>query len=82
MKGIDPLVHVLSSFSDALGDSISLVGMTNIDSKSMLMLIAKVFPPAKVIFMGIGVLLGVRDLNLPFRDCHCLIRSFLGGKGC
>jgi hypothetical protein len=82
MKWIDPLVHVLSSFSDTLGDGVSLVGMTNIDSKSMLMLLAKAFPPAKVIFTGIGVLLGVRDLTLPFRSCHCLIRSFLGGEGC
>ncbi|KAH9023526.1 hypothetical protein EDB83DRAFT_1984773 [Lactarius deliciosus] len=40
MKWIDPLVHVLYTFSDALGDGVSLV-----------------FPPAKVIFTGIGVLL-------------------------
>ena len=33
----------------------------------MLMLIAKAFPPAKVIFTGIGVLLGVRALALPYR---------------
>ena len=29
---------------------------------------AKAFPPAKVIFTGIGVLLGVRALALPFRE--------------
>ncbi|KAH9023542.1 hypothetical protein EDB83DRAFT_1986083 [Lactarius deliciosus] len=40
MKWIDPLVHVLYSFSGALGDGVSLA-----------------FPPAKVIFTGIGVLL-------------------------
>ncbi|KAH8993442.1 hypothetical protein EDB92DRAFT_1854195 [Lactarius akahatsu] len=40
MKWIDPLVHVLYTFSGALGDGVSLA-----------------FPPAKVIFTGIGVLL-------------------------
>ncbi|KAH9023546.1 hypothetical protein EDB83DRAFT_1986167 [Lactarius deliciosus] len=40
MKWIDPLVHVLFTFSGALGDCVSLV-----------------FPPAKVIFTGVGVLL-------------------------
>ncbi|KAN0130287.1 hypothetical protein V8E53_011910 [Lactarius tabidus] len=39
MKWIDPLVNVLHTFSDALGDGVSLA-----------------FPPAKVIFTGIGVL--------------------------
>ncbi|KAF8269269.1 hypothetical protein EI94DRAFT_1014781 [Lactarius quietus] len=41
MKWIDPLVHVLYTFSGALGDGIGVP-----------------FPPAKVIFTGIGVLLG------------------------
>jgi hypothetical protein len=40
MRWIDPLVHVLHTFSDALGDGIGLA-----------------FPPAKVIFTGIGALL-------------------------
>ena len=33
MRWIDPLVHVLSNFSDALGDGASLVRIMNIDSK-------------------------------------------------
>ena len=33
MKWIDPLVHVLSTFSDALGDGVSLVCIMNIRSK-------------------------------------------------
>ncbi|KAF8268209.1 hypothetical protein EI94DRAFT_1206363 [Lactarius quietus] len=50
MKWIDPLVHVLYTFSGALGDGISVA-----------------FPPAKVIFTGIGVLLGAaKDV----RACH------------
>ncbi|KAH9170912.1 hypothetical protein EDB89DRAFT_2184737 [Lactarius sanguifluus] len=40
MKWIDPLVHVLYTFSGALGDGVGLA-----------------FPPARVIFTGIGVLL-------------------------
>jgi hypothetical protein len=62
MTWIDPLVHVLSTFSDALGDGVSLVCIINTDLKWMLTLLAKAFPPAKVIFTGIGVLLGVRAL--------------------
>jgi hypothetical protein len=34
----------------------------------MLTLLIKVFPPAKAIFTGIGVLLGVRALALHFRE--------------
>ena len=67
MDWIDPLVHVLSSFSDALGDGVSLVCIINIYFKSILTLLAQAFPPAKVIFTGIGVLLGVRALALLFR---------------
>ena len=33
MNWIDPLVHVLSTFSDALGDGVSLVCVLNISSK-------------------------------------------------
>ncbi|KAH9170906.1 hypothetical protein EDB89DRAFT_2243791 [Lactarius sanguifluus] len=47
MKWIDPLVHVLYTFSGALSDGVSLA-----------------FPPAKVIFTGIGVLLAVRVLTI------------------
>ena len=63
MEWIDPLVHVLSTFSDALGDGVSLVCIMNTDPKQMLTLLVKAFPPAKVIFTGIGVLLGVRALS-------------------
>jgi hypothetical protein len=34
----------------------------------MLTSLVKAFPPAKVIFTGIGVLLGVRGLTLLFRE--------------
>jgi hypothetical protein len=42
----------------------------------MLTLLAKAFPPAKVIFTGIGVLLGVRALALPFVGHLLLILNF------
>ncbi|KAH9017556.1 hypothetical protein EDB84DRAFT_1679530 [Lactarius hengduanensis] len=49
MTWIDPLVHVLYTFSGALGDGVSLVLIMNPTLEA--------FPPAKVIFTGIGVLL-------------------------
>jgi hypothetical protein len=74
MSWIDPLVQVLHTFSDALGDGVSLARIMNVDSNRIMMLtlLAKAFPPAKVIFTGIGVLLGVRALALPFLG-HLLI---------
>ena len=59
MTWIDPLVHVLYTFSDALGDVVSLVRIMNVHSKGMLTFLAKAFSPAKVTLAGIGVLLGV-----------------------
>ena len=50
MKWIDPLVHVVQTFSDAFGDGVSLA------------LLANAFPLANVIFTGISTLLGVRVL--------------------
>ena len=43
--------------------------------------VTKAFPPAKVIFTGIGVLLGVRTLAPPFVDNLPLTRNFIGGEG-
>ncbi|KAF8267659.1 hypothetical protein EI94DRAFT_1700834 [Lactarius quietus] len=58
MKWIDPLVNVLHTFSDALGDGVSLVLITTpFHDNSTLISLLKAFPPAKVIFTGIGVLL-------------------------
>ena len=65
MKWVDPLVNVLHAFSDALGDGVSLVLITNqFHSNPMLILtlFSKAFPPAKVIFTGISVLFAVRVL--------------------
>ncbi|KAH8995230.1 hypothetical protein EDB86DRAFT_1183432 [Lactarius hatsudake] len=63
MKWIDPLVHVLYTFSGALGDGVSLL-----------------FPPAKVIFTGVGVLLvaakDVRASHSAIIDLFERIESF------
>ena len=64
IKWIDPLINVLFTFSDALGDGISLVSITTPihEHFCILTLLFKAFPPAKVIFTGISALLGVRLL--------------------
>ncbi|KAF8263115.1 hypothetical protein EI94DRAFT_1704258 [Lactarius quietus] len=63
MRWIDPLVNVLFTFSNALGDGVSLA-----------------FPPAKVIFTGIGALLGaakdVRSSHGAIIDLFERIESF------
>ncbi|KAH9170915.1 hypothetical protein EDB89DRAFT_1907383 [Lactarius sanguifluus] len=68
MKWIDPLVHVLYTFSGALGDGVSLG-----------------FPPAKVIFTGIGVLLAAakdaRASHAAIIDLFQRIESFFKRLG-
>jgi hypothetical protein len=70
-KWLIPTLNVLSAFSDTLSEGISLV---NIDASCPslcnrpLMSNLQVFPPAKVIFAGVGVLLLVSGL------VHCLVR--------
>ncbi|KAI9429974.1 hypothetical protein H4582DRAFT_2021072, partial [Lactarius indigo] len=68
MKWIDPLVHVLYTFSGALGDGVSLA-----------------FPPGKVIFTGIGVLLAaakdVRASHGAIIDLFRRIESFFKRLG-
>jgi hypothetical protein len=70
-KWLIPTINVLSAFSNTLGEGISLV---NIDAsypslgEHTLMPNLQVFPPAKVIFAGVGVLLlvsGERPRSLP-----------------
>jgi hypothetical protein len=80
-KWLVPTINVLSAFSDTLGEGISSV---TIDAscpsvcEHTLMPNLQVFPPAKVIFAGVGVLLLVSSL------VHCLwgsrdIDRLLGG---
>jgi hypothetical protein len=74
-KWLTPTINVLYAFSNTLGEGISLV---NIDASCpslveyTLMPNLQVFPPAKVIFAGVGVLLLVSGLVHPSRlvDAH------------
>ena len=59
MKSIDPLVNVLSIFSDALGAGVSLV-LDTLQFMTLNLTFIKAFPPATVIFTGISALLTVR----------------------
>ena len=59
-KWLDPTVKVLYTFSETLGEGVSLVCLTiNASEICILKLISQVFSPAKTIFTGIGVLLSV-----------------------
>jgi len=61
-KWLNPTINVLYAFSATLGEG---VGMVNIDesvSDFALISMWQIFPPATVIFAGIGILLLVSDL--------------------
>ena len=63
MEWINPMVDVLSAFSDTIGAAASIVRPQNSDRdnlKRILSLSVQPFPPAGAIFAGIGVLLDVR----------------------
>jgi hypothetical protein len=63
-KWLDPTANVLYTLSETLGEGVSLVSSrTRILSLSEicgLIFICQIFSPAKVIFVGVGVLLSVR----------------------
>ena len=59
-KWVTPTVNVLYAFSDALGQGIGLVSIYTFFAKnSRSDIYFQAFPPANVIFAGIGVLLSV-----------------------
>jgi hypothetical protein len=61
-KWLEPTVNVLKTFSDTLGEGVSLVsfGTLTLSEICSLMFTRQVFAPGKVIFAGVGVLLQVR----------------------
>jgi len=63
-KCLVPTVNVLYTLSDTLGEGVGLVisTMSSLLRICALTSFSQVFPPAKVIFVGIGVLLLVRCL--------------------
>ena len=60
MAWLDPTIHILSTFSDTLGEGISLVSKPRSFSHDCSPTSRfQAFSPGKTIFTGIGVLLGV-----------------------
>ena len=61
MVVLDPTVHILFTFSAALGEGIGLVSpLISFSMISFQRHAPQPFSPAQTIFTGIGVLLGVR----------------------
>jgi hypothetical protein len=81
MAWLAPMVHILITFSGTLGEGIGIVSIPSFYVHySPLTSILKPFSPAKTLFTGIGVLLGVSHL------LHSLVRSHVvfnsDGEGC
>jgi len=68
MAWLDPTAHILCTFSDTLGEGIGLVSNLIHLRDCSLTPSSQAFSPAKTIFTGIGVLLGVGFL--PGRLSH------------
>ena len=72
-KWLNPTVHVLYTFSEAIGAGISLVskkGVRGLPFYDLIFVVIQVYPPAGVIFTGIGVLLSVRIFLIPQLRLH------------
>ena len=63
-KWVTPTVNVLYAFSDTIGQDIGLVSIKTIFAKHSSNIYFQAFPPANVIFAGIGVLLSVSVLHV------------------
>jgi hypothetical protein len=64
---LNPTITVLNAFSATVGGGVGLVSLHEVQGNSLkicsLIFILKAYPPAGVIFTGIGVLLSVRISN-------------------
>jgi hypothetical protein len=62
-KWLDPIVNVLCSFSETIGNAVGLVTTPHLSPLEICRLTCTIqaFPPATVIFAGIGVLLQVSE---------------------
>ena len=69
MVWLDPIIHILSTFSDTLGEGVGLVSKPRSFVEYPRTSSSQAFSPAKPIFVGIGVLLRVCFLPGPYRDC-------------
>ena len=87
MGWLTPMVHILITFSGTLGEGIGIVCTPSFYVHySPITPISKPFSPAKTLFTGIGVLLGVSHLlhclmcshvafNADGERCHCELRN-------
>jgi hypothetical protein len=61
---LNPTVNVINAFSATIGGGVGLVSPTRIEiSAPDLIFVSEAYPPAGVIFTGIGVLLSVSNLS-------------------
>jgi len=66
---LNPTVNVLYSFSEAIGAGTGLVSNESVrggTGQGLIFAVVQVYPPAGVIFTGIGVLLSVSIFLIPF----------------
>ena len=82
-KWVTPTVNVLCSFSETIGQGAGLVSTMMVPSRRIPALIVylQAFPPANLIFAGIGVLLSVRVLHLSIVG-SILTQRVTGGQRC
>ena len=68
LEWVIPTVKVLSAFSDTIGKVVGLVNISTLRCRGTSILIStfQAFPPANIIFAGIGVLLSVSILTVPW----------------
>jgi hypothetical protein len=79
MACLTPIVNILFIFSATLGEGIGLVSPNSFRVTNVLTSFSQPFSPAKTIFTGIGVLLGV-NIFLYSLDCIAVTLD-LGGEG-
>lgn len=74
MAWLTPMVHILITFSGTLGEGIGLVSIPSFYVHfSPITSILKPFSPAKTVFTGIGVLLGVSLLLYSLERSHLIL---------
>jgi hypothetical protein len=76
-KWVIPTVKVLNAFSDTLGQVVGLVNISKLrcGGISTLIFTFQAFPPADIIFAGIGVLLSVSVLMVPWGSLSLTLRA-------
>ena len=80
-RWLSPTINVLFAFTETIGEGISLVNIDRYVVDLALIPIRQVFSPAKVIFVGAGVLLQVRDLDRSLMRA-VVTSEDLGSQGC